>query len=321
MPRPNLRELARELGLSNAAVSMALRDDPRISKQTTARVKALAMRRGYYVDPVVAEGMSRARRKDFYQETVVWVLSRPPQKQPWLKDLFAAAEERGRMLGYRIEYCTLDAASGKRGFKHLAKVWQAKGIHGVLVGPLDNALSDPPFPWEDFSWVTIGQSLLSPELHRVGRDYDKDIARGIKWLREQGCLRPGFVEHPMSHHLMGLPMLRASLVYYHQHSPKRTDAFHKVDFDRPAEFERWLKKNRFDSLVVSACLYDPTDVFLRLCMPMPHVVLSPSETEPCGVGYVPNYASMGNSAMGLLHRTVFVSSGWRKCEAWPAKPV
>lgn len=326
MHRPSLRELAQELGISVATVSLALRDDARISAATKTRVKALATKRGYHADPVVAEGMSRARRKDFYRETVAWLLDRAPSGQEWLRTLFAAAEERGRMLGYQIEYFPVNFADAAE-LRRVTRIWKARGIRGVLTGPLLGPQTNPALPWAEFSWVTIGQSLLSPALHRVGRDYDKDIDTALNWLRAQGFRRTGFVMHSESRHLMRLPVLKASLLYYHQQAKKRPAApanplYENVDFDRPAEFARWLKANRYDSLVLSIQIPTTATAFRKLCADLPTVVLSPSEND---VGFLPNYVSMGYSAMGLLHRlisegetgvpvheqTVVVSSGWR----------
>lgn len=324
-----MRALARELGVSVATVSLALREDVRITGTTRARVKALAAERGYHADPVVAEGMSRARRRDFTRETVAWLLDRPPAEQPWIEKLFAAAVERARMLGYRIEFFTVDFQNAAA-LRRSTRIWRARGIRGVLVGPLNQALTDPPLPWADFTWVTIGQSLISPPLHRVGRDYDKDIDLALSRLHALGCRRPGFVDDPAVHHLMRLPLLRASLVYYHERGEAFPGAFFTVDARRPGELARWLARNKPDSLVMGIGFAKREEGIHALVRHLPQVELSPPyDPERAREGFKPNYASMGQSAMGLLHRTlnegekgvprheqtVVVSSGWGDCLA------
>jgi len=320
-----MRDLARALALSPATVSLALRGDPRIRPETAARVRGLAAELGYHADPVVAEGMSRARRRDFYRETVAWLLDRPPEEQPWVEKLFAAAVERGRMLGYQIEYFPVKDFGSATELRRVTKVWAARGIRAALVGPLKSEVADPALPWDEFSWVTIGQSLSSPALHRVGRDYDKDIDRALGLLHAKGCRRPGFVDVPAVHHLMKLPLLRASLVYYHERVHKFAGAYYTADLERPAEFARWLERNRPDSLVLGVGFGGWADAHARLCEHLPQIELSP----PLNPGreqeyFIPDYASMGHSAVGLLHRlladgakgvpvheqTVVVSSGW-----------
>ncbi|NDA10821.1 MAG: LacI family DNA-binding transcriptional regulator, partial [Verrucomicrobia bacterium] len=54
MPNKNILTigiLAKELGLGKATVSLALRDDPRIRKQTRERVQQHADKRGYTTNP------------------------------------------------------------------------------------------------------------------------------------------------------------------------------------------------------------------------------------------------------------------------------
>ncbi len=319
-----MRSLARELGVSVATVSFALRDDTCIGATMTARVKALSAERGYHADPVVAEGLSRARRRDFHRETVAWLLDRPPQDQPWVEKLFAGATERARMLGYHIEFFAVDFKD-QAALRRVARVWHARGIRGVLIGPLNQALAAPPLPWDDFSWVTIGQSLISPALHRVGRDYDKDIDLALERLHAQGCRRPGFMDDAAVHHLMKRPLLRASLEYYHEHGNEFSEAFYTVANDRPADLARWLERNRPDSLVMGLGFKGRAQAVHELIAHLPQVTVSPSYGwEHAKEGFLPGYASMGQSAMGVLHRvlaagekgvpcyeeTVLVSSGW-----------
>ena len=319
-----MRTLAKELGVSVATVSFALRDDVRIREGTRARVKALAAERGYHADPVVAEGMSRARRRDFHRETVAWLLDRPPEEQPWVEKLFSAAVERGRTLGYRVEFFTVDFQN-PTALRSAARVWKARGIRGVLVGPLNQAVADPPLPWDDFSWVTIGQSLISPPLHRVGRDYDKDIELALERLHALGCRRPGFIDERAVHHLMKRPLLRSALVYYHKRTDPFPDAFYTVDPARSGELANWLARNRPDSLVVGIGFKGREKEIHALIAHLPQVEVSPPyDEEHAQEGFIPNYAGMGRSAISLLHhalidvekgvprseQTVVVSSGW-----------
>ena len=307
-------------------MSLALRDDPRITAETTRRVKALASSRGYYADPVVAEGMSRVRRRDFYQETVVWLLDLSEKKQTWFKKMFAAVTERGRLLGYEIEYCTVDFENAAQ-LSRLARVWRARGIRGVLIGPLTHAVADPKLPWGDFSWVTIGHSLRSPALHRAGRDYDKDIDFALSRLHAQGCTRPGFVDDTTMYHLMGLPMLRAALVYHHTRGIVFPEPYFRADLQKLAAFKKWLKTNKPDSLVLSMSFEFRSDEFHRLIAHLPQVELSHSNNpQSTRAGFVRNYTGIGHAAISLLHhlltdgekgvpdyeQSVVVSSRWQE---------
>ena len=71
--------LAKELGLGKATVSLALRDDPRIRKQTREQVQRHAEKRGYSANPMVAHVMSQLRsaRVSPYRATIALITS------PW----------------------------------------------------------------------------------------------------------------------------------------------------------------------------------------------------------------------------------------------
>lgn len=325
-----MRTLAGELGVSVATVSLSLKDDARITAAVRERVKALAARRGYHADPVVAEGLSRARRRDFHRDTVAWLLDRRPEEQPWLERLFSAGAERGRVLGYRVEFWPLDVGDPVA-VRRATRAWRARGIRGVVAGPFGRTLSDPPLPWDDFSWVAIGHSLISPALHRVGRDYDKDIAHALDRLHARGCRRPGFVDDPAVHHLMKLPLLRAALVYYHERFAEFPEPFCGVDPARPGAFADWYARSRPDSLVLGLGFKGRLPAIHDIVGHLPQVEISPPyENGNSPEGFIPNYAGMGGSAIGMLHRlltenergvppheqTVVVSSGWGPADVW-----
>ena len=67
--------LAKELGLGKATISLALRDDPRIRKQTRERVQRHADKRGYAANPMVAHVMSQLRsaKVSDYRATVALI--------------------------------------------------------------------------------------------------------------------------------------------------------------------------------------------------------------------------------------------------------
>lgn len=52
--RVTIKDLARAAGVSTTTVSLALRDDARISQATRARVQAVAAQLGYSRDPALA---------------------------------------------------------------------------------------------------------------------------------------------------------------------------------------------------------------------------------------------------------------------------
>ena len=124
---------------------------------------------------------------------------------------------------------------------------------------------------------------------------------------------------------MRLPLLRASLVYYHTSGQAFTGAFYTVDMARPEALARWLNQNQPDSLVMGIGFEGRAEAIHRQIGHLPLVELSPPfHLGERSEGFIPGYASMGASAVGMLHRaltsgergvpsnerTMIVSSGW-----------
>ena len=80
----NLRQLARLAHLSPSAVSLALRDSPKISATTKKRVRELAEKHGYKLDAKLAALMSSLRRTSTPRQTACFgVISLYPEERPW----------------------------------------------------------------------------------------------------------------------------------------------------------------------------------------------------------------------------------------------
>jgi DNA-binding LacI/PurR family transcriptional regulator len=80
VPRPTQRELAQRLGLTQAAVSLALRGSERVSPATRARVSDLARNLGYRLDPALA-ALSQRRWTDT-ATTLAYIGDRSPPPGP-----------------------------------------------------------------------------------------------------------------------------------------------------------------------------------------------------------------------------------------------
>src|SRR5512140_818827 len=61
VPNPSLQEIARRAGVSRSTVSRVMRNDPRISPATAARVQAAARELNYRPNPLLSTLMERVR--------------------------------------------------------------------------------------------------------------------------------------------------------------------------------------------------------------------------------------------------------------------
>jgi len=299
------RRLADMLGLSVATISRALHQDPRVHPQTRDRVQALLKKQGYQLDPVVSAGMSKIRRHDFHRETIAWCHDLPRERMPWLKELFASAETYGNRLGYKIEHFHFDSPTPKR-LARLQKIWTARGIRGVLLGPLGGACRELVFPsWEGFTWVAVGNTFKHPDLHSVGRDYHADIQSAIAWLQASGSRRPGFLLDTNIHAFFRQPMVESALAHYHRQGASLAETpYYEFTEGSPDTFAEWMEKQRPDGIVLTAALGPKLARFERSIKTLPAALLSPPSRRPRKqeLYFTARYDVIGQAAVNMLHR-------------------
>lgn len=188
-----LQQIADKLGLSRAAVSFALRNQPGVSDELRARVRALAEQMGYRPNALVAAHMThiRAGRVPRYRATVGFVLFWRPDKSDTLHQLYSTGlKERARELGYRVEEFVID---GELNPARLARILRSRGISGVVVGPLISPGPLPDFAWDTLATAAIGYSVREPELHRACFDHFGGMGLVLNQLARRGYHRPGLV--------------------------------------------------------------------------------------------------------------------------------
>src|ERR1044071_6083455 len=108
MPPPSLRSLARQLGVSAATVSLALRDSVRVGPATKKRVVQAARRAGYRSNPLVGSLMAALRRTSHagFQGSLMAINVGDdirPELTLYHRLLFDGAKRRARELGYTLE--------------------------------------------------------------------------------------------------------------------------------------------------------------------------------------------------------------------------
>ncbi len=195
----SVRSLARELGVSATAVSLALKDSPRVSAALRAAVRRKARARGHVPNARLSELMSEVRHsaRPAYRATL-GLISLFPEEQPWRErpawwhlGAFAdGARASAEAHGYRLENFWLKAPGMSPA--RLRAILEARGIRGLLcLGSLD---PEEAFPaaLRKFAVVTQGASIPD-RLHRVASHFTADARRLFDELLGRGYRRPGLV--------------------------------------------------------------------------------------------------------------------------------
>ncbi len=194
--RPNMQQIGQAAGVSKSAVSLALRNDPRIPEATRLRIQAIAREMGYRRNPVVDSLMTqlRAGRQPTFQANLGLINCSP------LKDLsqnhtFRRLREgvlrRAEDLGYGIEEFWLQQPDMRP--QRLKQIVETRGIRGlILIAALSPDTIDRGYVdfWYDFACSVIGVTHLNNQLNCASNDQYLTARRATEKVLELGYQRP-----------------------------------------------------------------------------------------------------------------------------------
>lgn len=217
-PRPTLAAIARRLDISTAAVSMALRNHPRISLPVREKVKAVAHEIGYRSDPHVRRAMSNLRLGSRAPVRAnLCALGDPTSfADPFVAALIEAARQRADLLGYgfsveRLHRTNSDPAKLTRMLGH-------RGVDGLLLLPTNTPWDCADLVvWPRFSAVAVGHSVHTPEFDRVTVDWFSSVRGACAALAALGYRRIGAVIDGRLDELAGHKIV-AALASLHLHT-------------------------------------------------------------------------------------------------------
>lgn len=197
-PRPSLRDIARRLNVSHATVSMALRDNPRISAKRREEVRRVADEIGYRPDPMLSSLVAyRQRKQDKPVVSVIAWINRwdDPKKLRSYKEFdsyWRGASKAAEVLGYKLEEFVVNAdVRGRR----LNDILLSRGIQGILIPPhsSNDTWFDLGLEWQKFSVVRLGFSISDLRAHMIGGDQMRSSELAVRKMAEAGYRRIGFL--------------------------------------------------------------------------------------------------------------------------------
>lgn len=254
MKKPvGLKEIAEKVGVSRMTVSCALRNSPRVNKETAARIRAVAKKLGYAPDPKLAATMAGIRNtKKKSLEPIAWLNAnqnaRAYHDYPWLTPYREGAKERCAELGYKLdEFWLREPGMSDR---RMSSILSSRGIRGVVVCPaVLPEITHLRLDWRHFAAMSFETAVLLPRLHRVAPDYYYNILLALKMLRRLGYRRIGMFLHRQeerrSHHtyLAGFRYFQSGIPVEEHTPPLIYDPFDE------AALRRWLDEARPDVVI------------------------------------------------------------------------
>ncbi|WPJ96935.1 LacI family DNA-binding transcriptional regulator [Coraliomargarita algicola] len=189
------KSIAQKLGLTQAAVSLALRGDASIPEATRKKVSKMAKKLGYVPDPYLT-GLSayRHRNKPTPVKAALAWLSNDAAGESWKRSpafvqYHTGALRRAQELGYHLEDHALQAQGVN--MKNIERVLLARGVNGILLAPQPAPNMSIDFTFTKFSAVTFGYTLCSPQLHVVTLHQFRAMEKLLRKLTGFGYQRIG----------------------------------------------------------------------------------------------------------------------------------
>src|SRR5436190_18139629 len=252
-PRISLRTLARIAGVSVSTASRALHNHPVISVKVRQRIKALARRRGYTINPLVAQVYSEARAGRGFRNlgTLALVTSWDTpdwwRAHPTLRGFHDGVVERAQQTGLGINefWAHEPGLKGRR----LTQILRARGIGGVVLAPVPTRNAEGMLDWKHFSTALIGESVRAPRLNRAVPNQRHAVQLAVSELAQLGYQRIGLVLRQRYHAMTDYNMLSTFLLLQHG-----VPEAQRVPVEMPEEwtegnFLAWFKRHRPDAII------------------------------------------------------------------------
>lgn len=194
-----MQRVAEVAGVSKSAVSLALRDDPRLALDTRRRVQEVASRLGYRKNPIVASLMAQLRvsHTPKFKANIALINCSPERTVfdlPGFADFRRGIRERAGKAGYGVEEFWTEEPGRK--LARLHQILVARSIKGLIVtATVDGRplFEGAPEFFREFCLVAVGIGRTQPALHRASNNHFQTARRAVEAAHVLGYRRPGLV--------------------------------------------------------------------------------------------------------------------------------
>ncbi|XHR31155.1 MAG: LacI family DNA-binding transcriptional regulator [Chthoniobacteraceae bacterium] len=190
--------LAQKTGLSISGVSLALRNSPKISAETRARVQKIADQIGYRPNAMVSALMAhikqgRSAAGSHAGEAIAW-LNTSKYKDFWHSRVYnrpflRGASERAEELGFRLEEFWM--WEPRMTARRLQKILTTRRICGLIVTPSFSAFRHLSMEMDLFAMASFQHGVTRPLMHRARADHAANTLETVRRLTKLGYKRLG----------------------------------------------------------------------------------------------------------------------------------
>lgn len=306
------QDVARATGLSQTAVSLALRNSPGVSAETIRAVRTAARKLGYRPDPLVSALMAqRSKRHPEALRAKIAFLTAFERRDEWrasayVAGCFVGARRAAAARGYLCETVWLrePGISSQR----LSTILWTQNVQGLLFAPLPVDYPPIEIEWGKFAALSLDYSLLRPVLNRVTDDHAFGIERVLAEILRRGYRRPGLVlrasQDVRTHHTrLGVFLVNRGLQPQLEAVPPLILPEDRWD---DARFAAWVRRERPDVVLTEELALPSAARALGLRVPTDLGIAFFHKEQPARAlsGLQIDSAAIGATAASLLIRMI-----------------
>lgn len=252
--RVTMSDVALAAHVHKSTVSLALRNQPKLSASTRERIRKIAEKLGYRPDPMLdLFNLYRRTLEPPRPLGAIAFVSDLPNLAAFARSerhdaIFSSAREEAGRLNFTLELFLVGPKQLSPA--RLSQVLQARGITGILLGALSPATRSLDIDWPQFCAVGIESMQVEPCVDNISTDYRQAARLAVRQLRQRGSKHVGFViARDLGPEIEG--QLRAGyLVESRMQSATRTSSFCGIEEGRETGYIRqWITAEKLDAVV------------------------------------------------------------------------
>jgi LacI family transcriptional regulator len=248
-----IKDIAERAGVHFSTVSLALRNDPRLSQKTRERIQRIALQMGYVPNAAMkALCAYREANRPHPIRSGLAFLADNDGTSAFHQAVFHEAREQAARLGYNLQHFNLRAPGVT--LERLRSIWWNSGLKGVLIGAFTEAGTTLDNDWDSWIVVAYGYSVEKPDFNRAIQDHFTNMLQHLAILRQRGYRRIGL-------HLSSGTNLRTHGLlqgaYLLDQSQNRSPRIPLMsdNLDTPEKMLAWIRDKRLDIVIAGADEY------------------------------------------------------------------
>jgi LacI family transcriptional regulator len=248
-----MQQIAEAAGVSRMAVSLALRNSPKISKPTTERIRRIAEELGYRPNPMVSALMTQLRHgREVRKPSVLAYVTAYPTEDGWRQPgpfvaFYEGAKHRAEVLGYVLDQWWLRRPGMTE--QRFCDILFTRDIHGLIFAPLPGAGGALYLEWPRFASSAIAYSVTSPAIHRASNDQFGTITLALAELTRLGYRRIGLAITRENDERVRQKWSAGMLVHQQGIPPEERVPILRTTTPFQPAFAAWFRKHRPDAVL------------------------------------------------------------------------